>query len=57
MAENFVESLKKLLTKARFEDNLAKGLHESCKAIESLFDGQPPALCILAEDCEEDKYK
>ena len=57
MAEQYQESLIKLLTTARFEDNLAKGLHESCKAIESLYDGNRAALCILAEDCKEEKYK
>ena len=57
MAEQFTESLQKLLTTARYEDNLAKGLHEACKALESKFDGNQASLCILAEDCQEQKYK
>ena len=57
MAEQFTESLLKLITTARYEDNLAKGLHEATKTIESKFDNNRAALCVLAEDCQEAKYK
>lgn len=54
MADNFTESIRQILNNARNSDNLARGLHEVCKALESQ---EKPALCILAEDCEEAKYK
>ena len=51
-------NLQKLLTLAGFEDKLAKGLHEVCKALESTYaEGKKADLCVLAEDCSEDKYK
>ena len=56
-ADQFETSLKSILNTARYENNLSKGLHETCKALESLFDGNSPALCVLAEDCKEEKYK
>jgi small subunit ribosomal protein S12e len=31
-----------------------RGLHEVCKSLECK---ESPALCILADDCSEDKYK
>lgn len=56
MAEltNFKESLKKVIRSAKFEDNLAKGLHESCKTLENK---ETPVLCLLAKDCADKKYK
>ena len=48
MAENFEESLRSILKNAKYSDNLARGLHEACKSLESQ---EKPALCILAEDC------
>jgi small subunit ribosomal protein S12e len=54
MADNFEESLRSVLNNAKYSDNLARGLHEVCKALESQ---EKPALCILAEDCQEAKYK
>ncbi len=57
MSEQLTESLKTLLNTARFEDNLAKGLHEVCKSLESNYKGGRPALCILADNCQEQKYK
>ena len=51
-------NLQKLLKIAGYEDKLSKGLHEVCKALESTMnDGKKVDLCILAEDCEEQKYK
>ena len=51
-------NIQKLLKLAGFEDKLAKGLHEVCKALESNYaDNKKADLCILAEDCQEDKYK
>ena len=59
MAETDLNTnLQKLLKLAGYEDKLAKGLHEVCKALEATgSDGKKAELCILAEDCQEDKYK
>ena len=59
MAETDLNTnLQKLLKLAGYEDKLAKGLHEVCKALEASNEGGKKAdLCVLAEDCEEDKYK
>lgn len=48
------ESLKILLTSAQYENDVVRGLHEVCKALES---NEKPDLCLLAEDCSEEKYK
>lgn len=59
MAETDLNAnLQKLLKIANYEDKLAKGLHEVCKALEATnADGKRADLCILAEDCQESKYK
>ena len=56
MAENtdLNQNLQEVIKNAKFEDNLAKGLHEVCKALESK---DTPKLCLLAKDCGEKKYK
>ena len=59
MAETDLNTnLQKLLQLANYEDKLAKGLHEVCKALEANnAEGRKADLCVLAEDCEEEKYK
>ena len=60
MADNQLhQSLEQIIQSAAYESNLARGLHEVVKALESSYteDGKPPALCVLAEDCAEAKYK
>ena len=60
MADNQLnQSLEQIIQSAMYENNLARGLHEVCKALESSYteEGKPPVLCVLAEDCAEDKYK
>ena len=60
MADNQLNlSLQQVIQSAIYENNLARGLHEVCKALESNYteEGKPPALCVLAEDCAEAKYK
>ena len=52
--DDFNDQLKKLLEQASYENNVVKGLHEVCKALES---EDKPDLCILASDCSEEKYK
>jgi len=54
MDENFQTSVKNMLTAARYSNNLSKGLHEVCKALES---DDKPEVCLLAEDCKEEQYK
>lgn len=49
--------LQKLLKLASYEDKLAKGLHEVCKALESSAGSKKVDVCILAEDCENANYK
>ena len=60
MAENQLhQSLQQVIQSAIYENNLARGLHEVCKALESQFteENKSAALCVLAEDCTEAKYK
>ena len=60
MAENQLHSsLQQVIQNANYENNLAKGLHEVVKALESSVgeEQKAPALCVLAEDCSEAKYK
>ena len=60
MAENQLNSsLQQVIQSAIYENNLAKGLHEVTKALESTYgeEGKGPALCILADDCAEANYK
>lgn len=52
-----ISQLQKLLKLASYEDKLAKGLHEVCKALESSSGSKKVDLCILAEDCENANYK
>lgn len=56
MAENQTlnQSLQKLIQVASNELFLSKGLHEVTKALES---SKKPLFVVLAEDCNEAKYK
>ena len=62
MADNQTEqlhqNLQQVIQNSMYENNLARGLHEVCKALESVNEtGETPSLCVLAEDCAEEKYK
>ncbi len=60
MADNQLhQSLQQVIQSAIYENNLARGLHEVCKALECNYteEGKSPALCVMAEDCTEAKYK
>ena len=47
-------AFKRVLKAASFTDDLAKGLHEVCKAIDN---PKKPILCILSNSCDEPQYK
>lgn len=54
------EALSAIVKAAWCENQLARGINESCRAIESWYDedeNQKSALCILADDVGEDEYK
>ena len=46
-------TLQAVLKKAQAYDGLARGLHETTRAIEK----QQAQLCILADDCDQPDYK
>ena len=48
------ESLVEVLKVCQYDNSLVRGLHEVCKSLECK---DAPVLCILADDCSEDKYK
>jgi len=47
-------AVKRVLKAASFRDNLAKGLHEVCKAIDN---AKKPTFCLLADNCDEPQYR
>ena len=47
-------AVKRVVKAASFRDNLAKGLHEVCKAIDN---AKKPVFCLLADNCDEAQYK
>lgn len=59
MAETDLEGALGKVCKAAFcEDNLARGINESCRAIETPYENNSRAvLCLLADDCDEKEYK
>ena len=52
--DTFTNALSELLEQSRYQDQLARGLHEVTKNLDS---DNKPVLCVLAEDCSEEKYK
>jgi len=50
-------ALAKVCKAAFCEDNLARGINESCRAIENRYEGNKAVLCLLADDCDEAQYK
>jgi ribosomal protein L7Ae-like RNA K-turn-binding protein len=54
MAEVFTDSLSKIIKSANQNITLSKGLHEVTKALES---EKKPLFVVLAEDCNEARYK
>merc|ERR1712146_103451 len=60
MAElnDLTNALSKVCKAAFCEDNLARGINESCRAIETTYENNSRAvLCLLADDCDEKEYK
>lgn len=54
------EALSNIVKAAWCENQLARGINESCRAIEAWYDddeSKKSALCILANDVAEDEYK
>lgn len=47
------EALRRVLKDALVHDQLARGLHESCKALER----KEAVLCVLSTGCSEKAYK
>ena len=51
-------ALAKVCKAAFCEDNLARGINETCRAIDTTYEGNTRAvLCLLADDCDEQNYK
>lgn len=51
-------ALGKVCKAAFCEDNLARGINEAARAIESTHDKTAKSvLCLLADDCDNDNYK
>lgn len=51
-------ALQKVCKAAFCEDNLARGINESARAIEDEYEGGAKAvLCLLADNCEDANYK
>jgi small subunit ribosomal protein S12e len=51
-------ALSKVCKAAFCEDNLARGINETCRAIETTYENSARAvLCLLADDCDESEYK
>lgn len=59
-ASDLNTAIHKVLKASFCNLNLARGINESCRAIEEYHNGdsdQKSALCILADDCDNDGYK
>merc|ERR1712007_264304 len=52
-ADNIKDALKMVIKKSAANDGLVKGLNEVCKCL----DRKQAILCVLAQDCEDPKYK
>merc|ERR1712226_1296231 len=57
--EQVAQALQKVLNASMYANTLARGLNESCKALEFEHDSEDrkAVLCILASDCQDDGYK
>jgi len=51
---NLDSAIQRVIKAASYRDNLAKGLHEVCKALDN---AKKPAFCVLADNCDEPQYK
>merc|ERR1712232_1388683 len=52
-ADNIKDAIKSVIKKSQANDGLVKGLNEVCKCL----DRKQTILCVLAQDCEDPKYK
>merc|ERR1739848_144404 len=52
-ADNINDAIKSVIKKSQANDGLVKGLNEVLKAL----DRKQALLCVLADDCEDLKYK
>merc|ERR1739844_407831 len=52
-ADNITDAIKSVIKKSQANDGLVKGLNEVCKAL----DRKQAILCVLAQDCDDPKYK
>merc|ERR1719367_921274 len=52
-ADNITDAIKSGIKKSQANDGLVKGLNEVCKAL----DRKQAILCVLAQDCDDPKYK
>merc|ERR1712032_1359173 len=52
-ADNIKDAIKSVIKKSQANDGLVKGLNEVCKCL----DRKQAILCVLAQDCEDPKYK
>merc|ERR1712047_2854 len=52
-ADNIKDAIKSVIKKSQANDGLVKGLNEVCKAL----DRKQAILCVLAQDCDDPKYK
>merc|ERR1712113_257087 len=52
-ADNIKDAIKSVIKKSQADDGLVKGLNEVCKCL----DRKSAILCVLAEDCNDPKYK
>jgi small subunit ribosomal protein S12e len=57
--DQLTSALQKVLNHGIYQNNLARGLNEACKALEYEHDSEDnrASLCILATNCEDDNYK
>lgn len=54
MTDNLTLSLQKVIKFSNINLSLAKGLHEVTKALEC---EEKPLFVVMAEDCDEARYK
>merc|ERR1711934_1299489 len=52
-ADNITDAIKSVIKKSQANDGLVKGLNEVCKCL----DRKQAILCVLADDCDDPKYK